>query len=132
MSFALLVSFDFTSIAIAVVLGLGLGWVMVRNQNTDYTKITVLKKKDFAQNMRKGQLIDIQKKADFEVDKIKGARNFKMSSISSKNSKLRKDQAVYLYCKNGRNSKKAAKKLVRSNYLIVYVLDGGLDAYNQK
>lgn len=130
MSFALLADFNFYSLAIAVVLGLGLGWIMVRNKNVDYTKISYLKRDDFVQNMRKGQLVDIRKKVDFEKDKIKGARNFKVSSITGKSTRLRKDQAVYVYCQNGKKSKSAAKKLLKNNYNIVYVLKGGLDAYN--
>lgn len=132
MNFVLLADFSFGSLAIAVVLGLALGWIMVRNKNNDYSKITILKRDDFAQNMRKGQLIDIRKKAEFETDKINGARNFKMNSVTSKSSKLRRDQAIYVYCQNGRKSKSAARKLVRSNYSTVYVLEGGLDAYNNK
>ena len=132
MSFVLLADFSFGSLAIAIVLGLGLGWIMVRNKNNDYSKISVLNREDFVQNMRKGQLIDVMKKEDFETDKIKGARNFKMSSISSKSSKLRRDQAIYVYCQNGRKSRSAAKKLIRKEYNLVYVLDGGLDAYNKK
>ena len=130
MNFVLLADFSFGSLAIAVVLGLGLGWIMVRNQNTDYSKITVLKRDDFVQNMRKGQLVDIRKKAQFEEDKIKGARNFKMNTLTSKTTKLRRDQAIYVYCQNGRKSKSAARKLIRKNYNIVYVLEGGFDAYN--
>jgi len=132
MSFVLLADFNFGSLAIAIVLGLGLGWIMVRNKNTDYSKISILKRKDFVSNMRKGQLVDIRKKVEFENDKIKGARNFKMSSITSKTAKLRRDQAIYIYCQNGRKSKSAARKLVKNNYNVVYVLEGGLDAYNNK
>ena len=121
---------DFWSIALAVVLGGGLGWLMVRNQNTDFTKITVLNKDDFASNMRKGQLVDIRKKAEFEQDKIKGARNFKVGDMTQKYSKLRLDQAIYLYCSNGRKSKRAAKKLVRKGFKAVYVLEGGFNNYN--
>jgi rhodanese-related sulfurtransferase len=122
---------DFWSIALAVVLGGGLGWLMVRNQNTDYSKIVVIPKEDFVNNMRKGQLIDIRKKELFEQDKIKGARNFKVAQMTQKYSKLRYDQAIYLYCKNGRKSKRAARKLVRKGFKAVYVLEGGFESYNQ-
>ena len=121
---------DFWSLAIAIVLGLGLGWLMMRNQGVDFTKISVLKRNDFLDNMRKGQLVDIRKKKEFEQDKIKGARNFTVGQLSQKTTKLRKDQAVYLYCQNGNKSRKAAKKLIRKNFHQVYILDGGLNAYN--
>ncbi len=121
---------DFWSLALAVVLGLGLGWLMMRNQGVDFSRISVLKKKDFVDNMRKGQLVDVRKKDEFEQDKIKGARNFTKGQLTGKISKLRKDQPVYLYCKNGKKSKKVSRALVRKSYQQVYVLDGGLDAYN--
>lgn len=122
----LLIEFsDISSITIAIVLGLSLGWLLTRNKNTDLSGVHVINKEDFTKNMRRGQLIDIRKKADFEKDKIKGARNFRMSSLTSKYSKIRKDLPVYLYCENGKYSKRAAKKLARSEYKSVYVLDGG-------
>ena len=122
---------NFWSVALAVVLGGGLGWLMVRNQNTDYTKIHEIPKKDFVGNMRKGQLVDIRKKEEFEQGKIKGARNFRVGDMTQKYSKLRLDQAVYLYCSNGRKSKRVAKKLVRKGFKAVYILEGGFNNYNK-
>ncbi len=121
---------DIGSLLLAVVIGLGLGWLLVRNKNTDYSRMHIINRNDFVQNMRKGQLIDVRKKDDFEVDKIKGARNFKMRDLGQKYSPLRKDQAVYVYCDNGRKSKRAAKKLIRKEFKVVYVLDGGFTSYN--
>lgn len=121
---------DFWSIALAAVLGLGLGWLMMRNQGKDFSRISILKRKDFVDNMRKGQLVDIRKKAEFEQDKIKGARNFTPGQMKAKISKLRKDQPVYLYCQNGKKSKRVSRDLIRKDYQQVYVLDGGLDSYN--
>lgn len=123
---------DFWSIAIAAVLGLGLGWLMMRNRDVDFSRISVLKREDFIGNMRKGQLVDIRKEKDFEEDKIKGARNFKPNQLTGKVSRIRKDQPVYLYCQNGKKSKRVAKSLIRKSYHLVYVLEGGLDSYNQK
>ena len=132
MNLGIFAGMNWSSLAIAVVLGGALGWVMVRNQNKDYSGISILKRDDFASNMRKGQLIDIRKKEDFKKDKINGARNFKVSSLTAKTTRIRKDQAIYLYCQNGKKSKSAARKLTRKNYHTIYVLEGGLDAYNNK
>ena len=123
---------DFWSIAIAAVLGLGLGWLMMRNRDADFSRISILNREDFIGNMRKGQLVDIRKTAEYEEDRIKGARNFHPRQLTAKVSRLRKDQPVYLYCQNGKKSKRVAKNLIRKNYHLVYVLDGGLDAYNHK
>ncbi len=118
------------SILLAAAGGLGLGWLMVRNNNTDYSKLHTIEKEDFIKNMRKGQLIDVRKKDEFENDKIKGARNFRPNQLAGKYSKLRKDQSVYIYCQNGKKSKRAAKKMARDNFSDIYILKGGFEAYN--
>lgn len=120
---------DFVDIAIAVVAGLALGWLIMRNKNIDLSKVHIIQVEAFKNNMRKGQLIDIRKKEQYENDHIKGARNFVPRSITSKYTKLRKDQSVYLYCQNGRKSKRVAKKMAKIEYSDIYVLDGGFDQY---
>mgnify|MGYP000032403397 FL=1 len=122
---------DLFSILIAVVAGLGIGWLLFRSNQTDLSKVHVIDKETFTNNMRKGQLVDIRKKDAYEQDKIKGARNFRPGELTSKYSKLRYDQSVYLYCKNGRKSKRVAKKMSRKGYLDIYVLDGGFQNYHQ-
>lgn len=120
---------DFLSILIAVVAGLGLGWLLMRNSNTDFSKIHTIQLSDFKNNMRKGQLIDIRKQELFEQDRIKGARNFKPRALTSKYNKLRRDQSVYLYCTNGKQSKRVAKKLAKNNFSDIYILAGGFEQY---
>jgi rhodanese-related sulfurtransferase len=120
---------DFIDIAIAVVAGLTLGWLIMRNKNVDYSKVHIIQLEAFKKNMRKGQLIDIRKSEQFEADHIKGARSFRPKAITSKYTKLRKDLSVYLYCQNGRKSKRVARKMAKINYSDIYVLDGGYDHY---
>lgn len=120
---------DFIDIAIAVVAGLTLGWLIMRNKNVDFSKVHVIQLEAFKNNMRKGQLIDIRKKEHYETGHIKGARNFRPKAITSKYTKLRKDQSVYLYCQNGRKSKRIAKKMAKAEYSDIYVLDGGYEQY---
>jgi rhodanese-related sulfurtransferase len=119
---------DILTIVLASVAGILIGLLVTNSKKYDYTNIKFLTVEDFQKNMRKGQLIDIQKKDEFEKDKIKGARNFKPSHLSGKYSKLRKDQSVYLYCKNGSKSKKLAKKMIKNGHQTIFVLDGGLNA----
>lgn len=122
---------DFWSVFIAVAAGLGIGWLLVRNKNVDFSKLHVINLDDFKNNMRKGQLVDIRKKEAYEEGHIKGARNFKPSTLTAKYSKLRKDQSVYLYCQNGRKSKRVGKKLIRKEFGDVFVLDGGFNNYKK-
>lgn len=118
---------EFWQIALAIVLGLGIGLLLSRNKNVNFDSIYTIKQEDFLKNMRKGQLVDIRKKEDYEQDKIKGARHFKVGKLTGKYSPLRKDLPVFLYCKNGKKSKRAAKKLSKANYQTIYILENGFD-----
>ena len=122
---------DWTTIIIAVALGLMLGWAMTQRNKKNTDAVHVITKKEFYNNMRKGQLVDVRKAKDFETDRIKGARNFTSAQLNGKYSKLRKDKSVYLYCSNGRKSKKIANKMSGNGYVAVYVLDGGFNKIEQ-
>ena len=117
------------SAIIAIVLGVGIGLLIVARKNVDHSTIHIINKEDFQSNMRKGQLIDVRKKDEFNQNKIKGARNFKVGQISGKFSKLRRDQSIYIYCNNGRKSHRAAKKMTKQSFKNIYVLKGGFDNY---
>lgn len=118
-------------IIIAIVLGLGFGWLIMRYQNLDRSKLHILDQETFENNMRKGQLVDVRNKNAFEQDRIKGARNFKKNQLVGKRSRLRKDQSVYIYCQNGRKSKRIAKKMIRNHFGDVYILEGGFKHYTK-
>jgi rhodanese-related sulfurtransferase len=122
---------NFWSIAIAIVAGVSIGLLMTRNKNFDFTKIRKLRSEEFKKNMRKGQLIDVRKKSEFAVDKIKGARNFTVSQASSKYTKLRRDQSVYLYCSNGRKSNRVARKMIKQGFKDIFILENGFAGYEK-
>ena len=116
---------------VPIVLGLWIGWLLTRNKRAHIKGQArhLIDQDTFKQNMRKGQLIDIRKKSRFEEDRIKGARNFTVSFLTSKRqSQVRKDQALFLYCDTGKASYKAARKLLAKGYYTVYVLEGGFKA----
>ena len=117
------------SAIIAIVLGVGIGLLIVARKNVDHSTIHIINKKDFRSNMRKGQLIDVRKKDEYNQNKIKGARNFKVGQISGKFSKLRRDQSIYIYCNNGRKSHRAAKKMTKQGFKNIYVLKDGFNNY---
>ena len=114
---------------IAIVVGVGLGLFIVARKNIDHSAIHIINRDDFVNNMRKGQLIDVRPKNEFDQEKIKGARNFKSSQLGGTHSKLRKDQSVYLYCNNGKKSHRTAKKMTKQGYKSLYVLEGGFENY---
>ncbi|MCK5761508.1 MAG: rhodanese-like domain-containing protein [Candidatus Izimaplasma sp.] len=114
---------------IAASVGIIMGLFIVSRKNIDHSAIHVINRDDFVGNMRKGQLIDVRKKDEFDQNKIKGARNFTPSQITGKGTKLRKDQSVYLYCKNGKKSHRTAKKMTKQGYKNIYILEKGFENY---
>ena len=116
---------------IAIVVGVILGTLLNRNKNKNLDAIYQLSAEDFKSNMRKGQLIDVRSKEEFEGNKIKGARNFKKAQLVGKYPKVRKDQSVYIYCNNGKKSFKVAKAMSGQGFTNIYVLEGGLNKLEQ-
>lgn len=100
-------------------------------KNSDYSNVFVITLKDFTANMRKGQLIDVRKKIEDPNDKIKGSRNYPPRKVASKNVNLRKDLSLYLYCNDGKLSKKVARRLSKKGYQNIYVLAEGYQNYKK-
>ena len=113
---------------ITIVGGVVLGLLVSSRKPANKEVIHIVNNDDFKNNMRKGQLVDIRSKDEFEKSKIKGARNFTKKSVLSKYSKLRKDQSVFIYCNNGKKSYNLAKKMSKEAFKAIYVLDGGLES----
>ena len=114
-----------------VIIGVGLtfGWLIGsigKNNNKD--KVIKLDPEEFRANMRKGQLIDIRSEEDYKTNKINGSRNFPKKTISHSLSKLRADQAVFLYGNaKSLKVKSVAKKLVKKGFMPVYILNNGFE-----
>ena len=89
-----------------------------------------LSEKEFIENMRKGQLVDLRKKEEFEEGHINGARNIPFVMLTRNPGRLRKDLPIYLYCEKGKVSKRAALVLYGKGYEQIYQLDGGLVNWN--
>ena len=75
-----------TVIFIALMVGIGVFIFMSRR--TLKKNITLLNEEDFANNMRKGQLIDVRKKEEFDAGHINGARNIPWTILNKNVSKL--------------------------------------------
>lgn len=121
----------FWSIAISAAAGIVIGLLMVYFKNRDYSNVFVISLKDFTESMRKGQLIDVRKKIENENDKIKGSRHFIPRKATAKSANLRKDLSVYLYCENGKLSKRVAKRMSKKGFKNLYVLEKGYKNYKE-
>lgn len=114
---------------IAIIIGIILGlFIMMRRESKK--AVVSLSEKEFIENMRKGQLVDLRKKEEFEEGHINGARNIPFVMLTRNPGRLRKDLPIYLYCEKGKVSKRAALVLYGKGYEQIYQLDGGLVNWN--
>lgn len=116
---------NWTLIIIAIILGIILGlFIMLRRESKK--AVINLPEKEFVENMRKGQLVDLRNKQEFDEGHINGARNIPFAMLTRNPGRLRRDLPIYLYCEKGNVSKRAALVLYGKGYENIYQLEGGL------
>ncbi len=78
-------------------------------------------------------VVDLRPFADFDKGHIAGAKNVLMAQFDPENAQLRsaKSLPVVLVCKTGQSAGTAAKRLRKAGFEKVYVLDGGIAAWQQ-
>ncbi|MDB6163807.1 MAG: rhodanese-like protein [Xanthomonadaceae bacterium] len=78
-------------------------------------------------------VVDLRPAADFEKGHIPGSKNVQTSQFDPENKQLAAARAlpVVLVCKAGQASGDAAKRLLKAGFERVYVLDGGIGAWQQ-
>jgi rhodanese-related sulfurtransferase len=83
----------------------------------------------------KPQIIDVRTKAEFDAEHIQGAVNIDINKIDFQkriNKKLKKDKIVYIYCRTGVRSLRAATILSNLDFTRIYNLEGGLEAWKKQ
>ncbi|WP_339630674.1 rhodanese-like domain-containing protein [Bizionia echini] len=75
----------------------------------------------------KVQLVDVRTPDEFNAGHITNAKNidFFAPSFERQFEKLNKEKPVYIYCRSGARSKKAASKLSAMGFTEIYDLKGG-------
>lgn len=96
--------------------------------------ISVLNKTQFAEAIQdKGVvLIDVRTPEEFAQGAIEGAKNidfFNQQNFIKQISSLDKSEPVYVYCRSGNRSMKAARQLISLGFEKVYDLAGGYMAW---
>ena len=78
-------------------------------------------------------VVDLRPQADFEKGHIPGSKNVQMSQFDPENKQLTAARAlpVVLVCKTGQTAGSAAGRLHKAGFERVYVLDGGIGAWQQ-
>jgi len=79
------------------------------------------------------QLIDVRTPKEYTEGHIKDANNinFYDNDFITQMSKLDKDKELYIYCRSGGRSGKAAKQLEAAGFTKVYDLQGGMKNWNK-
>ena len=121
---------NWASIVFTALLALIL-FAIIYMRTTMKKNITYLNEAAFATVMRKGQLIDIRKKSEFDEGHINGARHIPLGALSKSFSKLRSDQPIYLVCADGKASRRATMLLISKNFSDVYALEGGIAGWSK-
>lgn len=84
-------------------------------------------------SQKKGYLIDVRTALEFNQGHIKNAKNidfYNRNKFVSEINKLNKNKPVYLYCRSGVRSYKAAKVLSKLGFTEIYDLKGGILRWN--
>ena len=79
------------------------------------------------------QLIDVRTPEEFLENSIEGAQNIDISSkdFEQKVAQLDKNKPIYVYCRKGSRSQKAAQKLEDLGFTEIYDLKGGILEWNK-
>jgi rhodanese-related sulfurtransferase len=92
--------------------------------------IKILDSEAYADAIKTGnvQLVDVRTASEYRSGHIKKAINidfFNSSKFTQGFEKLDKNKPVYLYCRSGARSQKAARKLAQMGFTEIYDLRGG-------
>ena len=117
------------------ILFLFVGLISCNSQDKKETSFVDVNVEEFRKGIQKEgiQLVDVRTPKEFKAGHIKGATliNFfdeSFKEVSTK--KLNKNQPVYLYCRSGGRSAKAAKMYTNAGFKKVYNLLGGFNAWS--
>ncbi|MCF6307079.1 MAG: rhodanese-like domain-containing protein [Flavobacteriaceae bacterium] len=80
------------------------------------------------------QLVDVRTPNEYNTSHLKGAQNICVTDndFKEKVKSLDKNKPVYVYCKMGGRSAKAAKKLKDMGFTKIYDMDGGILLWEEK
>ncbi|GGD95282.1 rhodanese-like domain-containing protein [Planktosalinus lacus] len=93
-------------------------------------KATLLNNTEFKQHISQNdvQLVDVRTKGEYEHSHIEGAYHADVlikENFKTQFTEFNKDEPVYIYCRSGSRSKKAAQLLCELGFTKVYDLNGG-------
>lgn len=101
---------------------------------TQTDTITILDKVAFKKAIANDvQLVDVRTPKEYQSGYIKNAKNidyFNKDAFTAAFEKLDKNEPVYIYCRSGNRSQKAAQRLDSLGFKKIYDLEGGYMNWN--
>lgn len=110
-------------------------FTLISCQAQESGKVELVEAKTFSEKIANNdeiQLIDVRTPQEFEEQHIDKAKNINWngSDFEQKAAQLDKSKSLYIYCKSGGRSAKAAAKLSEMGFTKIYELDGGMMKWN--
>ncbi len=102
-----------------------------QGQSSDAGKVKNLEPKEFSKKVNEttnAQLIDVRTPEEYAGDRMENALNIDWngSEFENKTATLDKSKPVFLYCRSGGRSAKAAAKLHDMGFTEIYNMEGGM------
>jgi rhodanese-related sulfurtransferase len=122
---------DYTNlvlIAIALISGVLLLWpVLRRGSGISAADATLLI------NRRNAMIVDVRTAAEFAGGHLPQARHFALNELETKAAQISKNKKtpLLLICQTGQRAQKAQAVLAGAGYAEIYILQGGLGAWQQ-
>lgn len=104
-------------------------------QNAAKDSIDVISIAEFEKmsSKKKNMVVDVRTPEEVAEGHLAGAINinFLGEGFSQEITKLNKNKTYLLYCKSGNRTRKAADQMQKAGFKHVYMLDGGITAWNK-
>lgn len=78
--------------------------------------------------VQEGRVIDVREPAEFASESLPGSVNVPLSELESKAGHLPKEGPLYVLCRSGMRSERAADLLLKMGFSDVNIIEGGLQA----
>ena len=113
----------------------GLLFINCNAQKSEKVKtIATIEFKKKLENTEKPQLVDVRSPEEFNAEHLKNAININWNNpdFEEKIKSLNKDKPIFVYCKAGGRSIKAAARLADLGFIQIYNLDGGIMSWDSE
>lgn len=99
-----------------------------KNKSKEITVIPIEEVQQAIDNTESLQLVDVRTLEEFRAGHLPNAKNICVTDddFQEKVAGLDKDRPIYVYCRSGKRSAKAAKILREMGFTEIYDMDGGI------